>query len=175
MPTLEAWPLRANADARSVAAASECRRSNRLPTAREGDRSWQAGAMSDYPNEIPDESEQLDLLQPEDSLIDRGVDDVLDEGYSPAERYSPLIREGEHETLDERLKEEIPEPDPYAPVDEEILDDGEVGAERAGRLVDPNEGIGPDVDSDLVGIDVGIDGAAASAEEAAVHIVPDEQ
>jgi hypothetical protein len=49
-----------------------------------------------------------------------------------------------------------------------------VGAERAGRLVDPNEGIGPDVDSDLFGTDVGIDGAAASAEEAAVHIVPDD-
>jgi hypothetical protein len=145
------------------------------PTASETSCSWQAGHMSDYPNEVPDESEQLDLLQSEDSLIDRGVDDVLDEGYSPAERYSPLIREGEHETLDERLNEEIPEPDPYAPVDEEILDDGEVGAERAGRLVDPNEGIGPDVESDLVGIDVGIDGAAASAEEAAVHIVPDEQ
>jgi hypothetical protein len=129
--------------------------------------------MSDYPNEVPDESEQLDQLQPEDSLVDRGVDDILDEGYSPPERYSALIREGEHETLDERLEEEIPDPDPYAPVNEEIVDDGEVGAERAGRLVDPNEGIGPDVDSDLVGIDVGIDGAAASAEEAAVHIVPD--
>jgi len=130
--------------------------------------------MSDYPNEVPDESEQLDQLQPDDSLIDRGVDDVLDEGYSPPERYSTLIRNGEHETLDERLSEEMPEPDPYAPVNEEIVDDGEVGDERAGRLVDPNEGIGPDVDSDLVGIDVGIDGAAASAEEAAVHVVPDD-
>ena len=164
MPTLEAWPLRAHADAQTA-----CQ-----PPGKDTAHGRLA-VMSDYPNEIPDESEQLDLLQPEDSLIDRGVDDVLDEGYSPAERYSPLIREGEHETLDERLDEEIPEPDPYAPVDEEILDDGEVGAERAGRLVDPNEGIGPDVDSDLVGIDVGIDGAAASAEEAAVHIVPDEQ
>jgi hypothetical protein len=27
-----------------------------------------------------------DQLQPEDTLIDRGVDDVLDEGYSPPER-----------------------------------------------------------------------------------------
>jgi hypothetical protein len=101
---------------------------------------------------------------------------VLDEGYSPPERYSQLIREGEHETLDERLEEEIPEPDPYAVEDRgEILDDGEVGDERAGRLVDPNEGIGPDLESDLVGTDVGIDGAAASAEEAAVHIVSDDE
>jgi hypothetical protein len=104
------------------------------------------------------------------------VDDVLDEGYSPPERYSRLIREGEHETLDERLEEEIPERDPYAVDDEgEILDDGEVGDERAGRLVDPNGGIGPDLERDLVGNDVGIDGGAASAEEAAVHIVSDNQ
>ena len=132
--------------------------------------------MSEYPNEIPDESEQLDQLEPQRSLVDRGVDDVLDEGYSPPERYSQLIREGEHETLDERLNEEIPEPDPYAVVEQdEILDDGEVGDERAGRLVDPNGGIGPDLERDLVGNDVGIDGGAASAEEAAVHIVSDSE
>jgi hypothetical protein len=131
--------------------------------------------MSDYPNEVPDESEQLDQIQPADSLDDRGVDDVLDEGYSPPERYSSLIRDGEHETLEERLDDEIPEPDPYAPQDEEIVDDGEVGRERAGRLVDLNEGIGPDVEKDLLATDVGIDGAAASAEEAAVHIVPDDE
>ena len=131
--------------------------------------------MSDYASQVPEESEQLDQIQREDSLDDRGVDDVLDEGYSPPERYSSLIRSGEHETLDERLAEEIPEPDPYAEVDDEDLDDGEVGDRRAGRLVDPNEGIGPDVDKDLVGMDVGIDGAAASAEEAAVHIIPDDE
>ena len=130
--------------------------------------------MSEYPNEIPDESEQLDQLEPQRSLVDRGVDDVLDEGYSPPERYSRLIREGEHETLEERLEEEIPERDPYVVDDDgEILDDGEVGDERAGRLVDPNGGIGPDLERDLVGNDVGIDGGAASAEEAAVHIVND--
>jgi hypothetical protein len=140
--------------------------------------------MSEFTNEAPDESEQLDQIQPGDSLDDRGVDDILDEGYSPPENYSTLVREGEHETLDERLAEEIPEPDPYADETEENnltvrdeqenLDDGEVGAERAGRLVDPNEGIGLDLDKDMIGSDVGIDGAAASAEEAAVHIVPDQ-
>ncbi len=56
----------------------------------------------------------------------------------------------------------------------DFIDDGEVGGERAGRLVDPNQGIGPDVEKDLIGDDVGIDGAAASAEEAAMHIVPDD-
>jgi hypothetical protein len=139
-----------------------------------------------FNNEVPDGSEQLDQIQSEDSLEDRGVDDVLDEGYTTAENYSPLMREGEHETLDERLAEEVPEPDPYAESEDaaegnltvrdelENLDDGEVGDERAGRLVDVNQGIGPDLDKNMVGEDVGIDGAAASAEEAAMHIVRDD-
>ncbi len=145
--------------------------------------------MSDQVNETSDDdrSEQLDQdqLQPGYNLNDRGVDDALDEGYSPPESYSVETRVGDRETLDQRLAEEEPEPDPYAepePEDNltvrdelENVDDGEVGEMRAGRLVDPNEGIGPDVDKDLVGIDVGIDGAAASAGEAAVHIVPDNQ
>lgn len=134
--------------------------------------------------QTPDQIDQLDQdqLQPYVNLEDRGVADALDEGYSPPERPSSIIREGPHETLDQRLAEEIPEPDPYADddeednltvrADEEILDDGEVGDLRAGRLVDPNQGIGPDVDKELVGLDVGIDGAAASAEEAAVHVIP---
>ena len=71
--------------------------------------------MSQYWNEVPEESEQLDQLEEQRSLVDRGVEDPLDEGYSPPERYSQLIREGEHETLDERLEDEIPEPYPYAP------------------------------------------------------------
>jgi len=128
-----------------------------------------------------DESEIHDQLQPEDTLIDRGVDDVLDEGYSPAERYSAAETFGstadeqlEGETLDQRIAQEEPDIDPYAEVDEEVVDDGEVGDERAGRLVDPDEGSGEDEEKDLVGDDVGIDGAGASAEEAAVHVVADE-
>jgi len=135
--------------------------------------------------EIPDESEQLDQIQPEDSLDDRGVDDVLDEGINSSENWSVLDRGGdEHETLDQRLAEEEPDTgasdyqgdaddaddDDDQPI-EDYLDDGEVGRERAGRLIDPNEGIGSDDEAELVGEDVGIDGAAASAEEAAVHIV----
>jgi hypothetical protein len=129
--------------------------------------------MSDLSNEVPEESEQLDQIQPEDSLDYRGVDDILDEGYSPPERPSELLRHGEHQTLDERLAAEEPD---FGTVDSEteVVDDGEVGAERAGRLVDPNEGIGPDLEKDLVAQDVGIDGAAASAEEAAVHVIPDD-
>jgi hypothetical protein len=52
-----------------------------------------------------------------------------------------------------------------------IVDDGEVGDARAGRLVDPDAGGTGDTEKDLVGYDVGVDGAAASAEEAAMHII----
>lgn len=59
--------------------------------------------------------------------------------------------------------------------DDGVLDDGEVGEARAGRLVDPDEGVREDAEKDLVATDVGIDSGAASAEEAAVHIVDSEQ
>jgi hypothetical protein len=45
--------------------------------------------------------------------------------------------------------------------------------ERAGRLVAEDEGVRTDAEKDLVATDVGIDGAAAGAEEAAVHVVED--
>lgn len=132
---------------------------------------------SEY-DEVPDESEQLDQIQPYDSLEDRGVDDVLDEGMTTPERWSVIERTNEHDTIDERISEEEPDPNQSAVPEnadafEDFIDDGEVGGERSGRLVDPNEGIGEDVDSELYGTDVGIDGAAASAEEAAVHVVDD--
>ena len=41
--------------------------------------------MSEYDASVPDESEQLDQLQPDETLLDRGVEDVLDEGYVTAE------------------------------------------------------------------------------------------
>ncbi|HEY7044678.1 MAG TPA: DUF5709 domain-containing protein [Nocardioidaceae bacterium] len=132
--------------------------------------------MSEIYESVPEETEQLDQdqLQPDVNLNNRGVDDALDEGYSPPESYSTLVRHGTHETLDERLAEE--EPDVAYDDDEydDYVDDGEVGGARAGRLVDPNEGIGPDDEKEMIGEDVGIDGAAASAEEAAMHIVGEE-
>ena len=110
--------------------------------------------------------------------------DELDRGYSPPERYSTDYGntpwEEEHrETIDQRVEQEVPEEDPYeaaekADVDDlDTLDDGEVGDARAGRLVAPDAGLSEDTEPDLVGEDVGIDGAAASAEEAAVHVVDD--
>jgi len=117
----------------------------------------------------------------EDLLLDQDVEDEADRGYSPPEKYSAgqgygnTPWEEEHrETIDQRITQEEPEPDPYDESATEDLRDGEVGDRRAGRLVDPNAGIGEDTESELVGTDVGIDGAAASAEEAAMHIVEDE-
>lgn len=126
---------------------------------------------------LPDESEQLDQLQPGDSLIDRGVDDVLDEGYITPDGWSPAqgfgntpaeMRQGE--TLEMRVKQEIPErvedPGNWNPNNEPR----QVGHERAGRLM-AVEGSGG---SDTLGVDVGFSGGAASAEEAAMHIISDE-
>jgi Family of unknown function (DUF5709) len=126
-------------------------------------------------------------LSAEDTLEnpEADVDDELDRGYSPREAWSAgqgfgntPFEEATGESLEQRVAQEEKEPDPYAEAErlegEEDLDDGEVGTERAGRLVDPNEGTGEDTEKDLVGTDVGIDGAAASAEEAAVHVIPED-
>ena len=119
-----------------------------------------------------------------DSLTDdRGLEEPLDEGYSPPEKPSAAqgwgntpLEEELGETLDQRIEQEEPEPDPYeeAATADEVLDDGEVGKDRAGRLVDPDEGVREDDEPAEVATDVGIDGAGASAEEAAVHVVDDE-
>jgi hypothetical protein len=113
---------------------------------------------------------------PDQDAIFDNPDETLDSGYSPPESYrgegfgTTADEALQGESLDERLRQEEPEADPYAEPGED-LDDGEVGTERAGRLVDPDEGFGEDTEKDLVGEDVGIDGAAASAEEAAVHVI----
>lgn len=134
----------------------------------------------EYDQPSIDESEQLDQLQPEDTLIDRGVDDVLDEGYISPDRWSPAQGYGntadeqhQGESLDQRLTQEQP--------DDEFDDDDdwnasgeprEVGARRAGRLVGAMGGMdGEDTESEVFGFDVGFDGGAASAEEAAMHII----
>jgi hypothetical protein len=141
-----------------------------------------------------------DQLQPEDTLVQDDVDDPLDRGYSPADtdrgsRMHGVTAEEQarDETIDERILQEVPDPasaygapDNESGLDEELvggddpdaiaaeddwLGDGEVGSERAGRLVAPDEGTWGDEEKNLVGEDVGIDGAGASAEEAAVHVI----
>ena len=120
-----------------------------------------------------------------DDLGDPDVADELDRGYSPPEKYSAgqgygnTPWEEEHrESIDQRIAQEEPDVDPYAETDDArfddvSLEDGEVGDKRAGRLVDSDQGLGEDEEKDLVGDDVGIDDGAASAEEAAMHVVED--
>ena len=144
-----------------------------------------------------------DQLESEDTLVDRGVDNVLDEGYSPPEKPLGVDRWGttaweqsQDETIDQRIQQEEPDPNTAygAPDNESGLDEeagdmvggddpdaipaendfvGDMG-QRAGRLVDPDEGVREDQEKDLVAEDVGISGAGASAEEAAMHIVADD-
>jgi hypothetical protein len=130
-------------------------------------------------NEFEDQLTSADTLDdPEGEL-----EDELDRGSPPPDRWSAgqgfgntAYEEATGESLEQRVAQEEPETDPYAETDtdDEELNDGEVGDRRAGRLVDLDGGLGEDTEKDLVADDVGIDGAAASAEEAAVHIVPDE-
>jgi hypothetical protein len=139
----------------------------------------------------PDGSEQREdtgLLDAEDTLEYDGVDDPLDRGWSPPERPLAVEHVGvtaaerhRGETLDQRLAEETsdlapPDGDGLGDsqgTDGELLDN-EVGNSRSGRLVAPDEGAHEDEEGALVAMDVGIDGAAASAEEAAVHLVDED-
>jgi hypothetical protein len=137
------------------------------------------------PDETRHESADLEdysVQEPSDSLTGDPGDpgdpggDPLDRGVAPPERWSAGMRFGvtadeqkAGESLDQLLSEE--EPDPALDVDGLLLDDGP--DPRAGRLVAPDEGAHPDVEAGLVAHDVGIDGGAATAEEAAVHVVED--
>lgn len=142
-------------------------------------RTLRTMSTEDYGDYSVDDEDQL---QSEDTLEDRGVKDALDEGYvtreswSPAQGYGNTASEEAHgESLDQRLAQEQPDYDPNNDTwVNDDLDDGEVGDRRSGRLVAPDEGNGEDDESSSIANDVGIDGAAATAEEAAMHIVPDE-
>jgi hypothetical protein len=102
-------------------------------------------------------------------------------------------REGE--SLDQLLAEE--EPDPALEIDDDLPSGGEAPSgrdededsadeyvdglllddgpdPRAGRLVAEDEGAHPDAEADLVARDAGIDDGAATAEEAAVHVVEED-
>ena len=119
----------------------------------------------------------------EDTLIDRGVEDALDEGYSPPERMPSSHGVGttpeeqrRGETWDQRLVQEVDEPDPHAVAAEDEPWTWEVdltGGERTGRLVAPDEGAHEHTEKTEVAQDIGIDGGAATAEEAAMHVEPE--
>lgn len=140
--------------------------------------------MSEFSDEVyqPDTDGQEGERFPdmENALGEPNADDIQDTGYSPPER--PRNAE-EDESLDERLAEEEPEVwerprgdglGDTVDTDGELRDD-EVGQARSGRLVAPDEGAHEDTEKDMVASDVGIDGGAASAEEAAMHVVDEDR
>jgi hypothetical protein len=146
------------------------------------ERKWRGVMSTDgIENLSVDKSEELDQMQPYDTLDDRGVDDVLDEGIVPPQKWSAgqgfgttAAEQREGETLDQRLAQEEPDVDAEA-WSEENLDDDEVGDVRSGRLVAPDEGSHEDEEAAAVATDVGIDGAGASAEEAAMHVIAEDE
>jgi hypothetical protein len=118
------------------------------------------------------------VLDPSDSLETDNLDyDPLDTGIIPPDRYrtmgliglTPAEVEQGGETLEDQLAQEEPDVDPAATDDR--WQDGP--GPRAGRLTqdmrDPQDGI------ELTAVDCGIDGGAASAEEAAIHVTTQEQ
>jgi hypothetical protein len=131
-----------------------------------------------------DDSEDDGVLDPSDSLDEDLGPDVLDtgvdagEGYAGATTYGVTADEARAgETMDQLLAEEEPDVgagDDTAWTDEVDPRDDDRGAQpRAGRLVSPDEGAHGDDEPEAVADDVGIDGAGASAEEAAVHLTDD--
>jgi Family of unknown function (DUF5709) len=151
------------------------------------------------PDETRHESadlEDYEVLDTSDTLTGEPGDDPLDRGVVTPERWSAGMRFGttageqqEGESLDRLLAEEEPdvafdaddeEPSGVAgdedAADEDIdgllLDDG--ADPRAGRLVAEDEGAHADSEADLVASDTGIDGGAATAEEAAMHVVDED-
>lgn len=124
-------------------------------------------AQRDYEEqpEAPDLGAAVQLETAESLVGPADGNDAVDAGYSPPDRPYALdddevtvAGQAAGETLDERLAREVPE---QVPVD----------VDRAGRLADAEQlGVMERTDS-VEGQDVGIDGGAATAEEAAVHVV----
>jgi hypothetical protein len=115
-------------------------------------------------------SEQED---PSETLTGDNTQDPLDAGYAPPDRPShswrgdTAVESEEGESLDEKLAEEEPD------VSERDLDEADAEP-RSGRLVAPDAGFGEVTESEEIAEDVGRDGQAASAEEAAVHVDSEE-
>jgi Family of unknown function (DUF5709) len=142
--------------------------------------------LQDY--QVEDSADTLDG-PPGDDPLDRGV--VTPDRWSSAMRFGDTAPEQEAgESLDQLLAEE--EPDNTTDIDGDRLEDIEADEDaadedidgllllddgpdpRAGRLVADDEGTHPDREPDLVAHDAGIDGGGATAEEAAIHVVRDD-
>ncbi|MFJ6793240.1 DUF5709 domain-containing protein [Streptomyces sp. NPDC091268] len=144
----------------------------------------------------PDDPDDPAQAQPdmENALDEPGLDESLDSGYSPPEKPWAVNDHGTTaeeahlgESLDRRLAREVADTDPDA--DSRSQDGagepdrgeftGEAGETpqsgpvRTGRLA-PSEESGPGHNLSVRAHDVGINGGAASAEEAAMHLIEEE-
>ncbi len=152
--------------------------------------------MTEHQHESED-LEDYEVLDSSDTLAGSPGDDPLDRGVVTPERWSAPIRSGgtadeqaEGESLDDLLAEEEPDVNARDYGDDDIADLDEnapgydvrrflsaEGPDRAGRPVpqnDDDEGEFVD-DGEAIGRDAGIDSGGATAEEAAVHVLDDEE
>jgi hypothetical protein len=125
--------------------------------------------------EAPDLGASVQLETSESLVGPPGGTDALDAGYVAAD--APYLLDearitaselSEPETLDERLSRERPD----------VLDDPEqavdIDTTRSGRITPAEVAADTQEAESLTAIDAGIDGGAASAEEAAMHMVDEE-
>ena len=118
--------------------------------------------------------EDAEFMDQAETLTGEDPDEPMDTGYSPPD-YQPVAtrfgttaaEQAQGESLDQRLAEEEPDIDVDTPP--------RVDVSRAGRLVAPDEGAHGDDESESIAFDVGKAGSAASSEEAAMHIVDEDE
>jgi hypothetical protein len=153
------------------------------PNASIYDTSWvpddRPNRRTDYGDTLTEmrEGESLDhrLSEDEPDLLEQELGDPVDQilGQRSDTEDDPNFEEDPDARLateaddDPRVRAELAEEggdtDVPAPEFEEQQ-------ERAGRLVEPDEGLESDTEKDMIAYDAGISGAGASAEEAAVHL-----
>jgi hypothetical protein len=154
------------------------------PDASVYDTSWvpddRPSHRTDYGDTLSEmrEGESLDhrLSEDEPDLLDQELGDPVDQilGQRSDTEDDPDFEEDR----DARLATEADEDDPD--IRASLVEEGgdtdvpapefEEEQPRAGRLVEPDEGLESDTEKDMIAYDAGISGAGASAEEAAVHL-----
>jgi hypothetical protein len=153
------------------------------PTASVYDTSWVPDDRPSHRTDFGDtltemrEGESLDrrLAEDEPDLLEQELGDPVDQilGQRRDTEDDPNVEEDR----DARLATEADDDPAVRAALAEAGGDTDVPAAefaeqqpRAGRLVEPDEGLESDTEKDMIAYDAGISGAGASAEEAAVHI-----
>jgi hypothetical protein len=150
------------------------------PAASVYDTSWvpddRPRHRTDYGNTLSEmrDGESLDqhLAEEEPDVLERELGDPVDQVDPPR---GELIDTDETMDGQAATAADLEDPEVDALVEDEGGETEVPAAEfeeeqpRAGRLVEPDEGLESDTEKDMIAYDAGIAGAGASAEEAAVH------